>query len=83
MNEKKLPTLREIFFEFELDIQKTPEHDVICKAMSELLKTIVSKSGEPDFVVSDKVFALLLKASSEAQAQGFEQGFEFAKSLYK
>ena len=72
----KLPSLRDIFYQFELTEQTTEEYDNTSNAINKLLNEHI-----PDFETNNKIDCLITGLMVEAQVIGFEQGFEMALKL--
>ena len=75
-NSNELPDLRSIFFNSELTEQTTALFNENNTAITEFLNKHFS-----DFKTYNKIDCLITSTMVEAQATGFEQGFEFAVRL--
>lgn len=73
-----LPNLRDIFYQFELTNETTPEYD-------KLNEQIESKLNEafPSFTEYNEIDILITNAIVESQVTGFEQGYRFAMGLIR
>ncbi len=72
----KLPSARDIFNQFELTNLFTARYEELQKQLDKIIErkfTSLEERDEIDYLIADNC--------TEAQAMGFEQGFQFAVKL--